>query len=143
MTEHRSKVVHPDGVARASGRWSHAISVAMAGERLVFVAGQTARQPSGEPLPADDFDAQFDLVYENLGRVLASAGAGFADVVSLRTFLVRHADVARFSELRDRRHGELFPAGEDPPNTLVVVTGLAHPALLLEIEAIAMTPAID
>ena len=66
------QMVHPSGATAESGRWSHASLVDLPGARLVFVAGQTARREDGSPLPADDFERQFQLVYENLSAVLAS-----------------------------------------------------------------------
>lgn len=134
-------VVHPHGMTPESGLWSHASSVRVGGARLVFVAGQTARRQDGLPLAADDFDAQFRLVYENLEAVLRAAGASFADIVSMRTFLRRREDAPRFSALRDEAHRGRFPDGSYPPNTMVIVEGMAHPDMLLEVEAIAVTEA--
>jgi len=135
------RVVHPTGATAESGRWSHASVVDVSNARLVFVAGQTARRQDGSTLAGDDFDGQFRLVYENLDAVLAAAGASFADVVSMRTFLTRVEDVAAFRRLRDAAHKARFPTGDYPPNTLVVVDRLAEPDMLLEIEAIAVVPA--
>ena len=134
-------VVHPDRVTRESGLWSHASSVRLPGARLIFIAGQTARRQDGTALPGDDFDAQFRLVYENLEAVLAASGARFADVVSLRTFLRRAGDIERFWALRDEAHRQRFPGGNYPPNTLVVVDRMAHPEMLVEIEAVAVVEA--
>ena len=134
------QVVHPWDATPESGRWSHATAVNVGSARLVFVAGQTARQRDGRPI-GPDFEAQFRLVYENLEAVLRAAGAEFSHVVSLRTFLTRRSDVASFRALRDRTHDSLFPGGNHPPNTLVLVEGLAEPDMLLEIEGIAVVPA--
>lgn len=137
--EPERSVVHPEGMTPESGRWSHASSVPIGdGHRLVFVAGQTARRDDGSPLPDDDFEGQFRQVYESLATVLASAGASFEDVVSMRTFLTRRGDIEVFSRLRNRAHDALFPSGNFPPNTLVVVESLAHPSMLLEVEAVAL-----
>lgn len=133
------RVLHPEGLTAESGRWSHAISVSVgAGQRLIFIAGQTARAPDGNPLHGADFQAQFMCVYESLKTVLRSAGASFSDVVSMRTYLTRREDLGTFGRLRNAAHGDLFPTGNYPPNTLVIVEGLAHPSLLLEVEAVAV-----
>ncbi len=131
-------VVHPRGMTAESGRWSHASSIAIGGCQLIFVAGQTARHEDGEPFPPGDFQAQFARVYESLATVLGEAGASFDAVVSMRTFLTRREHVAPCMRLRDREHDRLFPNGNYPPNTLVVVEGLADPRLLIEVEAIAV-----
>lgn len=134
-------IVHPGGMTRESGRWSHASSVVIGEAKLIFVAGQTARRLDGEPLPADDFEGQFRLVYENLGLVLESAGASFEAIASMRTFLTRREHVAAFTRLRDVAHDELFPDRGYPPNTLVLVDGLSDPRMLIEVEAVAVVPA--
>jgi enamine deaminase RidA (YjgF/YER057c/UK114 family) len=132
--------IHPEDLPHESGRWSHVRALDLAEGRFVFIAGQTARDTSGGPLPTG-FDAQFAAVYRNLEIALAAAGAGFDDVVSLRTFLVRREDMARFGELRDERHDALFRRGDEPPNTLVLVSGLAVEAMLIEVEATAFVAA--
>lgn len=134
-------VIHPLGMTVESGRWSHASSIAIGGCRLIFVAGQTARHEDGEPFPPDDFEAQFERVYESLETVLSEADASFDAVVSMRTFLTRREHVAPCMRLRDRSHDRLFPDANFPPNTLVVVEELADPRLLIEVEAIAVVPA--
>lgn len=101
------------------------------------MAGQTALAADGSVVGVSDFAAQLERAYANLGVALAAAGAGYADIVSLRTFLTRDEDVEAFVALRDARHRLLFPAGDNPPNTLLAVRRLALPELLIEIEAIA------
>jgi 2-iminobutanoate/2-iminopropanoate deaminase len=134
----RRQVVHPSGATAESGRWSHASVVEVKGVRLVFVAGQTARREDGSTLPSEDFEGQFRMVYENLEAVLVACGATFEAIVSMRTFLTRRADIPAFRRLRDEVHGDRFPDGAYPPNTLVVVSGLAEPEMLLEVEAVAV-----
>jgi enamine deaminase RidA (YjgF/YER057c/UK114 family) len=133
--------LHPGGVTGESGRWSHASSVVIGNARLIFVAGQTARREDGQPLSDDDFEKQFRRVYDSLGLVLSEAGATFDAVTSMRAFLTRREDIEAYTRLRDAAHDVLFPAGKYPPSTLVVVDGLAHPQMLLEVEAIAVVSA--
>lgn len=134
----RRRAVHPATVAPEAGRWSHAMVIdAPEAGHLVFIAGQTARDPDGRLVGEGDFAAQFGQVYENLRRVVEACGGTLSDIVAFRTMLVRAEDVAAFVDLRDREHERLFPHGDPPPNTLVVVAGLADPRFLLEIEAIA------
>ena len=74
---------------------------------------------------------------EGIGRgianVLAEAGATFADVVKLTTYVVRKEDTQKARDLVGRHFSEHPPA-----NTLCVLQGLATPAYLVEIEAIAV-----
>lgn len=104
---------------------------------LIFIAGQTALAADGAVVGVGDFAAQLDRAYANLGIALAASGATYGDIVSLRTFLTREDDVAAFVALRDARHRLLYPEGDYPPNTLLVVGRLALPELLVEVEAIA------
>ena len=136
----RRQVVHPSGATTESGRWSHASFVDVPGARLVFIAGQTARREDGSTLPGTDFERQFRMVYENLSAVLQASEATFADIVSMRTFLTQRADIPAFRRLRDEAHADHFPDGAYPPNTLVVVSGLAEPEMRLEVEAVAIVP---
>jgi enamine deaminase RidA (YjgF/YER057c/UK114 family) len=108
--------------------------------RVVFVAGQVAIDGAGRVVGEGDFAAQAAQVYRNLGAILAEAGCGFGDVVKFTTYLTRHQDFAAFTEFRKREYPRLFPDGVYPPNTGVVVTALARPELLLEVEAIAVRP---
>lgn len=130
--------VHPHGVGREPGAWSHALSIDLSAvSRLVFIAGQTALNERGGFDDAGDLRQQFDRVYDNMERVLAASGATFTDVLAFRTFLAKQADEATFRELRNERHRLIYPDGNAPPNTLVVCERLAEPQILLEIEAIA------
>lgn len=132
--------MHPCGVGKEPGAWSHALSIDLSVvSRLVFIAGQTALSEHGEFSDAGDLRHQFDKVYENIERVLAASGATFTDVLAFRTFLAKHADPRIFRELRNERHGLIYPDGDAPPNTLVVCERLAEPQILLEIEAVAAT----
>ena len=72
-------------------------------------------------------------VFANLGRALASAGATFGDVLKTTTFIT---DVRNLGLLREAR-ARHFDAARAPANTLIPVSALARPELLLEIEAVA------
>jgi enamine deaminase RidA (YjgF/YER057c/UK114 family) len=115
--------------------YSHLVS-APAG-RIVWISGQVAIHPDGTPAPADDWEAQAQLVFENLERALAAVGATFAHVVKLNFYLVDVAGLPAVRQVRDA-----FVDVERPPaSTLVQVAGLARPDLLLEVEAVASLPA--
>jgi reactive intermediate/imine deaminase len=102
-------------------------------DNLVFVAGTTAADPSGGAVGGDDIGAQ---ARESLGRIQAAleeAGASLTDVVRTRIFVT---DMSRWEEV-GRAHGEFFGAIR-PASTMVEVSGLIDPALLVEIEAVAV-----
>ena len=118
------------GVHKTTG-YSHA---AKAGG-LVFVAGQVAQDAEGVLVGRGDIEAQAVQVFENLKAVLASAGATFDDVVKMTTYTTSLAYRPKIAEVRARYFKAFFP-----PNTFVVVSSLAMPEYLLEIEAVAASP---
>jgi enamine deaminase RidA (YjgF/YER057c/UK114 family) len=129
--------LHPDGVHGELGAWTHAVAVdPQRASRLVFISGQTSVDASGAVVGPGDLEAQFHQVYRNLGRVAEACGGSLDRIVSLRTFLTRREDVERFRALRDRVHRELFPRGNYPAHTLLLVSGLALSTLLIEVEAV-------
>ena len=72
---------------------------------------------------------------ENIRDILASAGAGLADVVEISTFLVNMNDFGGYNQV----YGEFFDA-DGPARTTVAVHQLPHPQLLIEIKAVAYKP---
>ena len=102
--------------------------------RLVVVSGQIAQDSTGELVGPGDPAAQARQVFENLGRCLAEAGAGFGDVVKLTFFLVDAADLPAVREARD----EVFDKARPPASTAVQVAALVAPGYLLEVEAWAL-----
>jgi reactive intermediate/imine deaminase len=102
-------------------------------QTVVFVSGQGAISADGELVGEGDFDAQVRQTYENMRTVLEQAGATLESVVKLTVFLT---DIAN---LRDhgRVKNEFFP-GPQPASTAVQVAALALPAMMVEVEAIAV-----
>jgi len=103
--------------------------------RSVHVAGTTATDPAGNVVGGDDLYAQTIQTLRNIEVALGMAGAGLADVVRTRMFVT---DMTRWQQAA-RAHGELFGAIR-PASTLVGVTRLVAPQMLIEIEADAVIP---
>ena len=99
----------------------------------VFVAGTTATGADGEIVGAGDPYAQTVQVLANIGKALERAGARFEHVVRTRIFVT---DVAHWEDV-GRAHGEIFGAIR-PASTLVQVSALVDPAMLVEIEVDAV-----
>ena len=106
--------------------------------KTVYISGQVAWNASGDVVGADDLRAQFVQVYENLRSLVAHAGGTLADVVQLRTYLTSRELLPAFVAIRNDLYPTLFPNREYPTNTLLIVGGLVDPALLLEVEAVAV-----
>jgi enamine deaminase RidA (YjgF/YER057c/UK114 family) len=127
---------NPAALGEPLGKYSH---LSRAGD-LVIVAGQVGVRADGS-LAGTDFRSQLRQVFENLRLALESTGGGLKSVMKLTTYVVGQPMIARFYEGREELYPELYPSGEYPPNTLLVVNGLAKPELLVEIDAIAHVPA--
>jgi enamine deaminase RidA (YjgF/YER057c/UK114 family) len=95
------------------------------------VAGQVAFDDNGSLVGAGDAAAQARQVLINLQRVIESAGATMGDVARTTVYLTRLEDRVPVAGVR----AEFFPS-PPPANTLLVVSSLAQPEFLVEIDAI-------
>jgi enamine deaminase RidA (YjgF/YER057c/UK114 family) len=104
-------------------------------KRMLVCAGQTATNAEGAPAHAGDIAAQLTLALENLDAVLAGGGMSLTDVVRLTIYTTDvDALFPHYGILAER----LASAGVAPPATLLGVTRLAFPDLLVEIDATAV-----
>ncbi len=104
-------------------------------QRTIFLAGQGSVDEKGAPVHPGDMEAQLNQTLDNLETVLREAGAGLSDVVRLNIYTT---DVDGFFEAFGAVAGRLAQAGCRPASTLLGVTRLAYPEMLVEIEATAM-----
>ena len=103
---------------------------------LIYLAGQVSSDASGKLVGEGNFEAQVEQVFGNLKLALEAAGATMADIVKMNIYLVAEVDQAEVPKLRAIRDRYVNVA-KPPASTLVVVTRLARPGWLIEIEAIA------
>ena len=99
----------------------------------VFVSGTTAVDEQGAIVGKEDAYAQAKFILEKIGKALQAAGASFGDVVRTRIFVTSIDDWPAIG----RAHGEVFKDIR-PAATMVEVSRLIDPELLVEIEAEAV-----
>ena len=132
-------LVNPEGLPKVD--IYRQVSVAT-GSKLVFIAGQIARDADGGRVGEGDFAAQVEQCYLNIGTALAEVGASFDDVVKLTVYLVDWSPdkMPLFVEGVARASAKL---GVTPmaPLTGIGVAALAEPDVLVEVEATAVIDA--
>jgi enamine deaminase RidA (YjgF/YER057c/UK114 family) len=102
----------------------------------VYVSGTVAWGDDGKLVGGDDVYAQARRALLNIERALTEAGASIRDVVRTRIYLT---DIDRWEEAA-RAHAEVF-AEVRPAASMVEVSRLADPGMLVEIEAVAVVGA--
>ena len=124
----------PKGLQRpnVNGKDIYSHAVATRRPKMIFIAGQLARDIDGNTVGKGDMRAQMRQVGENIKAALAAAGATLDDIVQTSTFVT---DWGKFRECLDVRQEYL---GALPTSTTVQVSGLANPDYMIEISVIAM-----
>jgi enamine deaminase RidA (YjgF/YER057c/UK114 family) len=127
--------IQPEALAQrvVDGRvlYSHVVIVE-GQQRMIFVAGQLARDAQGNVVGKGDMRAQLRQVGENITAALAAAGATVNDIVKTTTYVTDIDEFFRHVDVRMEYFGAL------PTSTTVEVGHLAHPDCLVEIEVLAV-----
>lgn len=147
------EIIQPDlgkeyGYLRDSkvGELTHAagVTITSGNVRWVYCSGKTATDDGASSASERDSIVGGDDIYEqtrqvcrNLQRVLAAVGATLDDVVRVRVYVVAPLTPDKFILIHDAR-SEFFSRDHYPASTLVVVSGLARPQALIEIDADAV-----
>ncbi len=128
--------IQPDALSKRiiGGHVLYSHVVAVEGRRLIFIAGQLARDRHGNAVGKGDMRAQIRQVGENIKAALEAAGATLADVVKTATFVTDIEEYLKHVDVRMEYFGAALPT-----STTVEVRRLAHPDFLVEIEAMAVT----
>ena len=138
MPATKPTIVTPKRFGPPLGMYSHGM-VAPGGE-IVVVAGQVGMDDR-RAVAVGDVGAQTKQALENVRAIVEAAGCTMGHVVRLQTFLTHAEDIPAFMAARAEVFPKYFPDGAYPPNTLLVVSRLVQPELLVEIEAMAVRPA--
>ena len=123
--------INPPSLTKPNG-YTHVV-VAPDGH-TVYIAGQVALDSTGQIVGGADFNAQADRVFANLRRALASVGGSLSDLVKTTTFVTDSKNIVPLREIRARLLDQAHP----PANTLIVISSLARPELMIEIEGVAI-----
>ncbi len=126
--------VNPKALGAPPRFYSHAVSIE-GPAKLVYVSGQVSMDQDGKVVGIGDMRAQSEQVFKNLTQVLRAAGAGWDDVIKMNSYMVglNAGNVAAYREGRSSH----LKAKRPPASTLVGVTSLVQPDLLLEVEVVA------
>lgn len=132
MANNRKKVSNPHGIAPPFRPYYSNAVVAAPGP-LLFVSGMVSWDEDRKVVGAGDITAQTRQTLENLKSVLAEHGATMDDVIKLTVFVTDLGGYAQTGEIRS----EYFPTN-GPASTVVQVSALVQPELMIEIEAVAV-----
>jgi enamine deaminase RidA (YjgF/YER057c/UK114 family) len=105
------------------------------GGTLLHISGQVAQGADGQTVGRGDIERQTVQVLDNMKTLVEQAGGTLADVARIVVYLTSRDHLQTVMEVRRRYFREPFPAA-----TAVVVSGLANPEWLVEIEATAVLP---
>jgi reactive intermediate/imine deaminase len=124
------KRTNPPTLSKPTG-YTHVVETVGA-VKTIYISGQIAYDANGNVVGAGDMKAQAEQVFKNLETALKSAGATFADVVKMNSYITDMSKVQAVRDVRARYFVDTAPA-----STFVEVKGLVRPELMLEIEVIA------
>ncbi|MFC5290235.1 RidA family protein [Actinokineospora guangxiensis] len=129
-------LLNPDGLPKPDAYRQLSIAT---GSRLVFLSGQVARDADGAPVGAGDLAAQVEQAYRNVATALTAAGGSFADIAKLTVYVVDWTP-DKMPQLLEGAGRAAADLGIDPvrPITLIGVSALGEPDMLVEVEATAV-----
>ena len=130
---HNRELVNPPELHPAPG-FSH-VAIA-SGTKVVHVAGQVALGPDFGLVGGDDLYEQTRAAMENVKVALDAAGATWDDAAPPAIYTLRPTEYETITRAIDAVTG----GAEHPAQTIVGITGLAVPGLLIEIECTAVLP---
>jgi enamine deaminase RidA (YjgF/YER057c/UK114 family) len=120
------------------GRFSEAVTVTGPG-KMIFLAGVGAEDENGKGgdiLHKGDFTAQCKYAFDKIKRALEKNGATFGDIVKMVTYMTDVRYQPDFGKCRQ----ETFGSTPMPAHTLLTISQLAWPGMMVEIDVTAMVP---
>jgi enamine deaminase RidA (YjgF/YER057c/UK114 family) len=120
---------NPAIVSTPASAYSHGVGVP-AGARWLYISGQIGLTPDGDL--AGDAEAQMDACWKRIFAILTDAGMTKENLVKITAYVTDPNLVGTYREIRDRHLKGTLTA-----STLLVISALAHPDWVVEIEAVA------
>ncbi len=102
---------------------------------LLFISGIVAFDGDGNVVGKGDVVAQARQVFDNMRRILAEVGCGFEDVLTVTVFMTDIDDRPKINPVREEVFGDARPA-----STLIEISKLVYPDLMVEVNAVAGIP---
>ncbi|MCF2528081.1 RidA family protein [Yinghuangia soli] len=132
------QLINPEGLPQPEVYRQLSIAT---GSRMVFLAGQVARDADGNKVGEGDFAAQVEQAFLNVNTAITAIGGTFEDVAKLTVYVVDWT-ADKMPLLGEGIGRAAAKAGIDPvkPITLLGIATLAEPDLMVEVEAIAVLP---
>jgi len=121
--------LNPDTMAKSRG-YTQVVKTG----NTVYIAGQVSVTSDGNVVGKGEPEAQVRQVWRNLEAAVASAGGSLQNIVKTTTYIT---SIDYAAAVRQGR-GELFRSLHPPTSTLLVISELASPDFMVEIEAIAV-----
>jgi enamine deaminase RidA (YjgF/YER057c/UK114 family) len=125
------KIIQPKSLNDPRPRYSQGILTG--GGDLLFIAGQTASDKDGNVVGKGDIEAQTHQIFKNLSAVLEEVGASLDNLVMTTTYITDRKYREGYNRVRTQYYKK-----SQPTSTLVIVTGLANPDYLIEINGVAV-----
>lgn len=129
----RREQIAPPGIDNASAA-SLSYANGVRTDNIVWIAGQVSRDAGGNLVGPDDPEAQATQCFENVKAIVEAAGGTMEDVVRFTFYITDRAYRPALTAARARYFREPLL----PTSTLLIVSGLALPEYLIEIEAVAV-----
>ena len=125
----KNRILSPKVGEPAEGMWSNCLRIS----DLIFVSGLTARGLDGQTIEGENEYEQSMTIFTKIRNLVEEAGAQMDDVVKMTIYVTNMAENHHVWKARKE-----FFTGDFPACTLVEVSALAKPEILVEIEAIAI-----
>ncbi len=123
------QLLNPKTISAPNGTYSHSVLVTEASKFLV-ISGQVAIKSDGTV--SDSLIEQCEVVWDNIVAILEESGMSIKNLIKINSYLTNPQQIKTFIEIRAK-----YLQGHCPASTLIVVSALADPRFLIEIEGYA------